>query len=156
MPAEQYTIEGPRGPAGTDGPQGDTGAQGPQGIPGPQGNPGAQGIQGAPGPSGDVTAITANTQAGSYQLVAGDAGKVIEMNAAGATVLTIPTNAAVAFPVGTVIDLVRLGAGGVTVAAAGGVTLRSPGGLVALAQQYSAGTLRKRAADEWVLTGDLM
>lgn len=102
-----------------------------------------------------LSVIGQNTPTASYQLVLSDAGKVVEMDVAGANNLTIPTDATVAFPVGTVIELWQKGAGQTTVVPAGGVTLRSPGGLTSLYGQYSGGTLRKRAANEWVLQGDL-
>lgn len=105
------------------------------------------------------TTVTANTQTASYTLVLGDAGKTIEMNSASATVLTIPPNSSVAFPVGTVIEVVRIGAGTVTITDGAGVTI--PNRLEAagttsrtLTSQYSSASLRKRATDTWVLVGD--
>jgi hypothetical protein len=98
--------------------------------------------------------ITANGQSGTtYTLVLTDQGKVIECNNGSAITLTVPTNASVAFPTGTVIEVYQQGAGQITVAAAGGVTLRAPGGAKTRVQ-YSTVSLRKRASDEWVLTGD--
>ena len=69
--------------------------------------------------------------------------------------LTMPTNASVAFPVGTTIQINQTGAGTLTVAAAGGVTIRSLGSKVALAGQYAGASIRQRAANEWVLVGAL-
>lgn len=106
------------------------------------------------------TTITANTQTGSYTLVLGDAGKTIEQNSASATVVTIPPNSSVAFPVGTVLEVCRIGAGSVTITPGSGVTI--PNRLEAagttsrtLTSQYSAASLRKRATDAWVLVGDI-
>jgi hypothetical protein len=96
-----------------------------------------------------------NVQTASYTLTIADFGKAVEMNAAGATVITVPPNSSVAFPIGTVVEVGRYGAGTVTVAAGAGVTVRSAGGKVALASQYSNASLRKRATDEWWLSGDL-
>ena len=79
---------------------------------------------------------------------------MIEMNSASATTLTVPTNATVAYPVGTSIDLLRVGAGAVDVAAASGVTINATPGLK-LRAQWSSATLVKRATDTWVLIGDL-
>lgn len=104
--------------------------------------------------AGDTT-ITANTQTGDYTLVLGDAGKTVEINSASAQVVTVPANASVAFPTGTVIEVSRYGAGTVTLAGAVGVTIRSRGGLLAIGNQYASGSLRKRATNEWVLVGDL-
>lgn len=98
--------------------------------------------------------ITANTQTGTtYTLVLADGGKTVEMNNAASNTLTIPTNATVAFPVGTIIEVFQLGAGQTTVAAVGGVTLRAPDG-AKVAKQYGSASLRKRATDEWVLAGN--
>ncbi|TAK89714.1 hypothetical protein EPO04_01250 [Patescibacteria group bacterium] len=99
--------------------------------------------------------LTANTQTTSYVLVAGDAGKVIEMNSSSATTVTIPLNSSVAFATGTVIEVLRFGTGTVTITPTGGVTIRSRASLTAIANQYGSVSLRKRATDEWVLVGDL-
>ena len=76
-------------------------------------------------------------------------------NAAAVITLTIPTNTAVAFPVGTRIDLVQYGAGQVTVGGSG-VTIRSSGSKLKLAGQYSGATLWKKATNEWLLIGDIV
>jgi hypothetical protein len=96
-----------------------------------------------------------NTRTADYTLVLADAGKSVEQNLGTATVVTVPTNASVAFPVGTIVEVLRYGAGAVAIAAAGGVTIRSRGGLLSIGNQYGAVSLRKRATDEWVLVGDL-
>jgi hypothetical protein len=104
---------------------------------------------------GTLKEVSVNTRTASYTLVLSDANKVIEMNVASANVLTVPTNASVAFPIGTMIGIDQLGAGQTTITPAGGVTIRSSGSLLKLSGQYSSATLRKRATDEWVLVGDL-
>lgn len=109
----------------------------------------------AGGGGGGDTTIVANTQTGDYTTVLSDAGKVIEMNAATPKTITIPPNASVAYPVGTVIELFRLGSGEVTISPGAGVTLRTVGGVNRLNKQYSSATLRQRATNEWVLAGDL-
>lgn len=102
------------------------------------------------------TVITANTQIDSYTLALTDAGKCVEINHGSDKVLTVPKNSVIAFPTGTVIELHRYGAGAVTVAPVDGtVTIDSPGGLLDLASQFSSASLRKRATNEWVLSGDL-
>jgi hypothetical protein len=103
---------------------------------------------------GSASALTANTQTGTtYTLVLGDAGKCVEMNNAAANTLTIPLNASVPFPVGTVIELYQVGAGQTTVSP-GSTTLRAPDGSK-LSKQYASASLRKRATDEWVLAGSV-
>lgn len=96
-----------------------------------------------------------NTQTASYTLVLSDANKVVEINSASATTLTIPPNSSVAFPIGTMIEVSRMGAGTLTITAGSGVTIRTPGGLLAVSPQYGSVGLRKRATDEWVLAGAL-
>jgi hypothetical protein len=78
----------------------------------------------------------------------------IEVNKATATTITIPTNATVAYPVGTSIDILQVGAGQVTIAGAAGVTVNATPGLK-LRTQWSSATLFKRATDTWVVMGDL-
>lgn len=96
-----------------------------------------------------------NTQTGSYTLVITDVNRTVEMNSASATVVTVPPNSSVAFPIGSIVEVARYGAGTVTVAAGAGVTIRSRSSLLAVGNQYGAASLRKRATDEWILVGDL-
>jgi hypothetical protein len=99
--------------------------------------------------------ITTNRQTASYPLVLGDADKLVEMNVGSANNLTVPTNASVAFPVGTQILIAQYGAGQTTVVASGGVTIRSSGNKLKLSAQYAMATLIKIATDEWYISGDL-
>jgi hypothetical protein len=96
-----------------------------------------------------------NAQTGTtYTLVLTDAGKMVTLTNASAITLTIPTNASVAFPVNTRIDILQYGAGQVTVGGAG-VTLNSSGSRKKLTGQYSGASLWKKATDTWVLIGDI-
>ena len=101
-----------------------------------------------------VVAIAVNVQAASYTLALTDAGKSVEMNVATANNLTVPPNSAVAFPVGTIVEVCQVGAGQTTVVAGAGVTVRTPETLV-VTGQWSTVSLRKRAPDEWVRAGDV-
>lgn len=97
-----------------------------------------------------------NTQGGTdYTLVAGDAGKLVTVSNAATRTLTIPTNASVGFAVGTIINVARLGAGAVNIAAEAGVTINSPGGALGLRVQYSQATLVKTGTNVWLLAGDI-
>ena len=99
---------------------------------------------------------TISQKTANYTLAAlTERDSMIEMNSASATTLTVPTNATLAYPVGTTIDILRVGAGAVDVAAAAGVTINATPGLK-LRAQWSSATLMKRATDTWVLLGDLM
>ena len=106
--------------------------------------------------AGKVPSATSISQkTASYTLASiNEKDSMIEMNAAGATTVTVPTDAAVAFPVGTSLDILRVGAGAVDVAGASGVTVNATPGLK-LRSQWSSATLIKRAANTWVLVGDL-
>jgi hypothetical protein len=102
-----------------------------------------------------VTTVPENAQTGTtYTLALTDAGKMVTLSNASAITLTIPTNASVAFPVDTRIDILQYGAGQVTVGGAG-VTIRSSGSKLKLTGQYSGATLWKKDTDEWVLIGDI-
>jgi hypothetical protein len=79
---------------------------------------------------------------------------LVEISSASGVTLTVPTNATVAYPVGTSIDILQTGAGQITVAGASGVTVNATPGLK-LRTQWSGATLFKRATDTWVLYGDL-
>lgn len=96
-----------------------------------------------------------NAQAGTtYTLVLADAGKIIELTSASAVNVTVPPNPSVAFPIGTVIEIVRIGAGTVTLVQGSGVTILTSISLVLRAQNSSA-ILRKRSTDGWIVAGDL-
>jgi hypothetical protein len=105
-------------------------------------------------------APAANTRVLDYTLVLSDAGKVVEMNLGTATVLTVPPNASVAFPVGTVIDVARIGAGSVTITPGAAVTIPNvveAAGTTSrtITTQFGAARLRQRAVNQWVLTGGI-
>ena len=81
---------------------------------------------------------------------------MIEVNSSSAVTISIPTDAAVNFPVGTSIDILQTGTGQVTIAAATPATTTvnaTPG--LKLRTQWSSATLFKRAANLWVVMGDL-
>ena len=95
-----------------------------------------------------------NAQTGtSYTLVLTDVAKVISLTNAAAITLTVPTNASVAFPVGTQILLYQGGAGQVTISSS--ATLRSQGSKFKITSQYGVAGLLKVATDEWVAFGNL-
>jgi hypothetical protein len=79
---------------------------------------------------------------------------LIEMSNASATTLTIPLNSAVAFPIGTSLDILQTGVGQVTIAGDAGVTVNATPGLK-LRTQWSSATIFKRATNTWVVYGDL-
>lgn len=157
---------GPTGVVGATGPVGVTGATGPAGATGPTGptGVGATGVTGVAGPTGATGPIgatgpssgpqTISAQVGSFALVLGDAETLIELGGSGNLTVTVPTNASVAFPIGTHIDFVLV-ADVATFAAAGGVTLNSDTSLLNLATAWTCATLIKIATNTWVLIGKL-
>lgn len=99
-------------------------------------------------------AVDINTRTASYGPVLSDANRVVEMNSTSATTFTVPTNANIAFPLGTSVYVTRLGTGAVTINAASGVTINGVGvtsNSLTVAAQYSTVWLRKRATDAWIL-----
>lgn len=84
-----------------------------------------------------------------YTLALADSGLVVQMNKSGAATLTIPTNASVAFPIGTIVGVYNRSSDAVTVVGAAGVTVRNDGAV----GQFAEASLRKRATDEWVMVG---
>ena len=89
-------------------------------------------------------------QTGSYTLALTDLGRVVLFNSASAANLTVPPNSSVAFSIGAVLYVYNNGAGAISLVAGSGVTLRNATGTLA---QYKEISLRKRATDEWVVTG---
>jgi len=99
--------------------------------------------------------LSLNAQTASYTLVLADAGKIVTMSNAAANTLTVPANSSVAFPVGTNVTVVQIGAGATTLAGAGGVTVSSFNSDLVLSGQYAAATLVKTGTDAWIAFGNL-
>ena len=100
-------------------------------------------------------AVDLDRKTADYTLVLTDAGKVIEINSGSSENVTIPPNSSVAFPVGTQIVVVRLGAGAVVIVEGSGVTTRSDGDKAKIKSQYSSCVLIKHETDEWYILGNL-
>ena len=79
---------------------------------------------------------------------------LIEVDSSSAVTITIPTNSAVAFPVGTTLDILGINTGLITIAGDTGVTVNATPGLK-LRTQWSSCTLFKRGENAWVAYGDL-
>jgi hypothetical protein len=109
-----------------------------------------------------VGQITLNAQTGTtYTFVLADnKNKLVTGNNSSATTFSIPTNASVAFPVGSVINVVQIGTGQITINAvtSGTTTVASTGATSSapkLRAQYSAAACVKVATDTWYIIGDL-
>lgn len=93
-----------------------------------------------------------NGQTASYTTVLADAGKLVTVSSTSATTVTIPLNATVAYPVGTVLSFANLNTGAVTIAATSGATLSSPAG-ARITTQYAQASAVKIGTDTWLLSG---
>ena len=91
----------------------------------------------------------------SYTLSAeSERDSLIEVSSGSGTTITIPLNSAVAYPVGTTLDILQTSTGQVTIAGDAGVTVNATPGLK-LRTQWSSATLFKRDTNTWVVFGDL-
>jgi hypothetical protein len=108
-----------------------------------------------------LTAFTVNTDAtADYTAVLADQYQVlVPMNKATAVAFKIPTNASVAFPVGTAITILNKGAGLCTISAttSGTTTVLSAGAVAAspTLAQYKTAVCIKTATDTWYVAGGI-
>jgi len=79
---------------------------------------------------------------------------LIEVSSASAVAVTIPADSTLNYPIGTSIDILQTGVGQVSIAGASGVTVNATPGLK-LRTQWSSASLLKRAANTWIVMGDL-
>jgi hypothetical protein len=102
-----------------------------------------------------VKLSNATVTSDNYELVAADAGKIVEISNANATTVTIPSDES--FAIGTMIVVSQTGAGQVTVVVESPAvqTLNSTPGSK-LRAQWSVATLLKRSANTWLVYGDLV
>ncbi len=111
-----------------------------------------------PATKADASALAAKqdksslvTTATSRTLALTDAWNYVRPGTTSAITLTVPTNASVAFEIGTEITIRALG--NVTLAAASGVTLNAPsGGTLSMSARMTV-TLKKVATNEWDVVG---
>jgi hypothetical protein len=101
---------------------------------------------------------TANTA--DYTAVLADQYQTLElMNKATAIAFKIPTDASVAFPVGTAITVLNIGVGACTISAVtSGTTTILSGGAVPAAPtlaQYKSAVCIKTAANTWYVVGGI-
>lgn len=123
---------------------------------------------GYPASTGDVlsaamynglVAFTVNTtQTADYTAVLNDQYQTVtQMNKATAIAFKIPTDASVAFAVGTVLTVLNIGAGTCTISAvtSGTTTVASAGATSAAPTlgQYKSAACIKVAANSWIIVG---
>lgn len=112
------------------------------------------------GPTSDKAAgfrgAPQNTKDIDYTLVLADAGKTIQHGSSSPHAYTIPPNSDVAYPIGTIINVLNAGTGAVTLTRGSGVALRWSGvgtdANRALAQ-WGWASLCKSGTDVWVVSG---
>jgi hypothetical protein len=123
---------------------------------------------GFPSTTGDILTaamynglVTFDVQAditADYTAVIADSYQVLDsMNKATAIAYKIPTNASVAFPIGTVLNILNKGAGVCTISAttSGTTTILSAGAVAAAPTlaQYKMAACIKVATDTWYVVG---
>ena len=96
------------------------------------------------------------TKSATYTLAIADAGGFIQMDVGSANILYVPADSSVDFSVGTSVDVLQIGSGKTQIVAVspGTTTINSASGFY-LRAQWSSATLIKRAANTWVVVGDL-
>ena len=105
--------------------------------------------------------LTLNAQTGTtYTFALADKDKLVTASTSATQTYSIPTNATTAFPVGTQINIIQIGAGQVTIqAASSGTTTVSSTGATSTAPklraQYSSATCIKAGTDLWYVVGDI-
>jgi hypothetical protein len=110
---------------------------------------------------GALGKVAFNAQTDTYTAVLTDnQNKVVTMDKATANDFLIPTNANVAFPIGSIINVVQIGAGKTTIEAVtpGTTTISSTGATATapdLRAQFSAASCIKTATDAWLVIGDI-
>jgi len=139
-----FSGGGPSGFSGFSGP----GSSGFSGFSSQSGFSGFSGKSGYSGYSAPQVLVFSTQTDTDYTLVLGDANTGIKMTSGSPHTLTVPTNASVAFPIGTQIPIEQGSTGVVTIAAAVGVTLQGAGNT---AGQFSMVVLIKQGTDTWLV-----
>lgn len=106
-----------------------------------------------------LPAYTLNAQTGTtYTAVSTDQySRLVTQSNASASTFRIPTNATTAFPIGTVLNIINIGAGICTINAvtSGTTTILSAGAVAAAPTlaQYKAASCIKTGTDTWYVIG---
>jgi hypothetical protein len=104
------------------------------------------------GDSGYVQSLTQGVT-----LKASDMGTTITINSSSDSIVIIPLNSSVPFPVGAKIEFIRWGSGAVSFDGplGGGVTIQSKNGNKKIAARYAGCGIVKVDTNTWALIGDL-
>ena len=109
-----------------------------------------KGVKWAPAPTTSLN-LTLNAKTGSYTLLSSDINKLVTVNSASASTITVPNGV---FTVGQQINVSSLGNGLVTIDSDGTTVLRYAVGSI-LRTKYSTATIICIATNEFLLVGDL-
>jgi hypothetical protein len=88
---------------------------------------------------------TENVKTASHTIELADRDRVVAMNNTASATVTIPADSTTNFPIGSVVYIVKVNTGEVTLAAAGGVSVSRVGTFTPNEEIY----VRKRAANTW-------
>lgn len=99
--------------------------------------------------SAHIVSVTANKT-----LALTDAGTAQYVDSSSNLTITIPTNAAVAFPIGTEIEIYRAGTGTVTLGVTS-LTIQCKETARTIADQYTSVVIKKWATDTWSIQGNV-
>jgi hypothetical protein len=101
-----------------------------------------------------------DAETASYTAVLANNSQIVTMDNASANTFSIPTNASVAFPIGTQINVLQIGAGQTTIQAvtSGTTSILSTAATAAapkIRARYGAATCVKAGTDLWYVFGDI-
>jgi hypothetical protein len=101
--------------------------------------------------------VPVNSQSAAYTLVLADSGKTIlhPSSDANARTFTIPSNASVAYPIGTVVTFINMTSQVVTIAITTDTMNLSPAGTTGSRSlaQYGSATALKITSTNWLISG---
>jgi hypothetical protein len=109
----------------------------------------------------EVTPVLAlNNQTGTtYTFALSDTVNTLVTASNGSAIsVTIPTNATVPMPVGSVLNIVQTGVGQITISGAAGVTITSTAATAATPKtraRYGVLSAIQTSADNWLVLGDI-
>lgn len=100
----------------------------------------------------EKAAAAPNVQTVNYTLVAADAGRTVEVNAATGKTVTVPAGV---FTPGQKVQVVQVGVGQVTVTGGAGFTLTSPAATTKTVAQWGTVTIAFRDGASAILSGGI-
>lgn len=109
-------------------------------------------------PVGGIVELNKQTSSGvqTWNLDLDNIGQTLTFDSSTTWTINIPANSSIAFPIGSEIDVFRLGLGSVTFTASAGVTILSKNDNKSIAARYSGVSLFKIDTNTWLLVGDLI